>query len=36
MNKTQKVVGHEFAGFNVVKTMMDANTMAMEIKILKN
>jgi len=32
MNKAQKVVVHEFAGFNVVKTMMDANTMAMKIK----
>jgi len=26
MNKAQKVVLHEFAGFNVVKTIMDANS----------
>jgi len=36
MNKAQKVVGHEFVGFNVVKTMMDANTGAVEIKTLIN
>jgi len=36
MNKAQKVVVREFAGFNVVKTMMDSNTIAVEIKTLKN
>jgi len=35
MNMAQKVVVHEFVGFNFVKTAMDANTMAMEIKTLK-
>jgi len=28
MNIAQKVVVYEFPGFNVVNTMMDANTMA--------
>jgi len=36
MNKAQTVVVDEFAGFNVVKTIMVANTMAMEHKTLKS